>query len=242
MVTVAVIPVHGRLPLLKITLQRLYNKNGVGHIICIGETEEERQVCNSQGCEFLKHQNKPLGKKWNAGFMKAKEHKPDAVVYVGSSDWLSDNWLPVLLPFIKEGYFMIGKPDVNLLHIGKEMKIAWWPHYSLGTGRENELIGAGRILSSEFLDRIDWQPFDDYLNNSMDFSMWKKLANLQKDGVTPVACYNLHEIQSLAISCDKWNNMHSNDYDLPNVIPFAQPEMWLKKWFPEALKLELNEV
>lgn len=227
------IPVHGRLPLLQRTIKRLYFNNGVSHIICVGDTDEERRLCHHMGAEFLKHDNKPLGKKWNTGFLKAKESNPDAVVYVGSSDWISDNWLPVLLPLVEE-HDIIGKTDFNMLHIGEETKLAHWPHYPLGSGRENESIGIGRLLSRDFLERINWTPFDDYLNMSMDFSMWKKFTNNCKGGQL---LFNSVEVQSLAISCDSWDNMHKGDFDSGAVYPFRFPLLWLKMWFPDAIEL-----
>lgn len=235
--TIAVIPVKGRLPLLKVTLTRLYEKNKVGHVICVG-SEDERALCESCGAEFHEHKNNPLGKKWNYGFLKAKEHNPDAVVYVGSSDWLSDNWLNVLLPFV-DRYPIVGKMDYNMVHVSDVVRLAWWPSYRPGSGRENELIGIGRLLSSEFLDAINWQPFFDDAEKGMDGAMYLKLGECQKKGFRPALSYNFHEIQSLSVSCDKWNNMHLSDFNQPGIVKFRYPEYWLKLWFPEALTLEL---
>lgn len=235
------IPVHGRLPLLKVTIERLFNKNGVDHVICIGESEDEKKVINNCGAEYLCFQNKPLGRKWNHGFLKAKEYRPDAVVYAGSSDWLSDNWLPVLMPLIDNGFFMAGKLDYNMVHYTRGIfRAAWWPGYQPETGRQNELIGIGRILSCDFLDAIGWLPFENDWNKGMDFSMYLKLGELQKKGMNArVIAYNSHEIQSLSVSCDQWTNLHLSDFNQPGLVMFQRPELWLKSWFPEALKLEL---
>src|SRR5690606_22884619 len=46
---IAVIPIKGRLPLLKHTIRRLYKKNGVFKVICVGETKEERVLVESEG-------------------------------------------------------------------------------------------------------------------------------------------------------------------------------------------------
>jgi hypothetical protein len=226
--TIAVIPVHGRIPLLKITIQRLFDRNGVDHIICVG-SEEERAVCNNAGAEFFEFANKPLGKKWNYGFMMAKKYNPEFIIYVGSSDWLSDNWIPVLLP-LAEKVDMIGKPDFNMLHIGSEMIVANWPGYPIA--RRHEPIGIGRILNSRWLDKIGWRPFEDELNKSMDWCMCRKL---KADDTCMM--FNSPEIQSLSVSCEAWSNMHTSDFN-DNVTPFQRPDLWLEKWFPEAFKLQ----
>lgn len=232
--TIAVIPVHGRLPLVSVTIDRLYNKNGINHVICVGSTEEEQSVCTSAGAEFLNYPNKPLGRKWNHGFKKAQEYKPDFVVYVGSSDWISDNWLPVMTHLAKD-FAIVGKPDFNILHINKGFKLGNWPGYPSGSGREFEPIGGGRMLNAGWLDSIGWKPFDNYLNGSMDYSMMKKL-DPKKD---LVMVFNSPEIQIMAISCERWSNMHFRDFDSGGVIKFRNPEEWLKIWFPEALNLNL---
>lgn len=230
---IAVIPTHGRHPLLRVTISRLVNQ-GVG-VICVG-SDFDQDVCENAGADFYYHSNKPLGKKWNYGFLIAKNYKPDFVLYVGSSDWISDNWLPVLLPLAKD-VDIVGKPDYNLLHITSQLSgnlytLANWPGYPLGTGREYEPIGGGRILNAHWLDKIGWKPFDDYLNMSMDYSMYGKLNGGK------CLLFNSPEIQLLALSCNKWSNMHESDFK-SNVIMFREPELWLQRWFPDALKLEL---
>lgn len=42
MKVVAVIPIKGRLPLLRFTIQRLLNKNGLTEVICVGSKDEQK--------------------------------------------------------------------------------------------------------------------------------------------------------------------------------------------------------
>lgn len=221
---------HGRIPLVKATVKRLLNKNHVSHVICVGSEPEERRACHESGAEFVKHDNKPLGKKWNYGFRAAKSYNPDFVVYVGSSDWLSDNWLPVMIPFAEE-HGLAGKLDFNLLHISSSSyEVAWWRGYRAGSGRENEPIGIGRVISSKLLDTIGWKPFDDDAADGMDRAMWYKIS-----GKTMPLIFNHPEIQSLSISCELWSNMHTED--ISSASPYREPWWWLDMWFPEATKL-----
>ena len=242
--TIAVIPVHGRLPLLAVTIDRLYNRNKVDHVICVGGTSEEAFVCNKHGAEFLIHKNKPLGRKWNAGYELAGQYKPDAIVYVGSSDWLSDNWIDITLPFIGKGYALIGKRDYYILHIDKNgsMEAGWWPCYPEGARFDpREFIGIGRVLGRNFLEPLAWRPFEDTWNSGMDFAMWNRVGLLQKHGLIEKPVYEIsgNIIQSLSISCDSWNNMHSSDVNSDHVRRIEEPEIWLKRWFPEALTLKI---
>lgn len=256
MKTIAVIPVKGRLPLLKVTLERLYEKNGVNHIICIGDSREEEIACLKSGAEFVYHENKPLGRKWNAGFLIAKQYKPDFILYVGSSDWLSDNWLDITLP-IAEKYYMVGKFDYYMLHYGKQWfsnkihkKLVYWPHYPPGSKRRNEPIGIGRVLNRDFLNAVLWQPFVDHWNGGtsggMDYAMWRKLGILQQhsgrkpDKLNEMNCFVVKNdnLKSLSLSCYKWSNMHDSDFRFNHIEKIDNVNEFLVQWFPEAMTLE----
>src|SRR5688572_11164270 len=113
---IAVIPVYGRLPLLVKTIQRLLNKNGVSKVICVGNNIDDKRVCVDAGAEWVTHMNRPLGDKWNRGFYEARQYNPDACLFVGSSDWVSDNWLPEMIPYLKD-YDLIGTAGCHFLHI-----------------------------------------------------------------------------------------------------------------------------
>jgi len=231
MKTVAVIPVKGRLPLLKYTIRRLLKKNGCHAVICIGDSQDEKELVESEGGVWVEHDNSPLGKKWNAGFLKAKEFTPDAVLFVGSSDWVSDNWLPYCEKFINAGIDMVGKPDFYLLDIGKVLRFCWWQGYTIAS-RKNEPIGIGRVLSKNILDKMNWKPISDDLENSIDWSMYQNILALGGK----VANLKTNEILSLSISTDKWPNKHKFNDHYSNKLPSSRmPDFvkWLDSNFTE---------
>lgn len=245
MKVVAPIPVYGRLELLKYTISRLYEKNGVYKVICIGESEEERNLCESLGAEWVRHENKPLGKKWNTGFMAAEKHNPDACLFVGSSDWLSDNWIRHMSEFLGE-YDMIGVPGYNMLDVhcasnANHYRFCRWEGYAKMNGkqykmRDKEPIGIGRVLSRSIMDKIHWRPFDETKDNSMDWFMYNKV--LSSGGkVKLVEGDNIH---TLSISTSKWPNKHVfNDY-WAGKHPAVKMDDWrefVDKHFPEAFKI-----
>ena len=236
--TVAVIPVRGRLPLLKHTVERLLNKNGCTAVVCVGDSIEEQAVCEDAGAEFIFHENNPLGKKWNAAFVAAKKYQPDAVLFMGSSDWVSDNWLPTLAPFIMSGkYDMIGKPDFYLLDIGETYRFCHWNGY-VKKDRLKEPIGIGRVISKRVLDILNWRPIQETLNSSIDYSMYHRILGVQGR----VELYK-GDIQSLSISTNQWPNKHKFDEHYTNKIPSDRMpgfEKWLDEKFPEY-KLIFNE-
>jgi len=231
---VAVIPVHGRRSLVKYTIERLLKKNGCSAVICVGDNAEDQITCTKAGAMWVQFANQPLGAKWNAGFVAARNLAPDGVLFVGSSDWVSDNWLS--MADLLDKYDLIGKPDFYLLDISNGNKrMCHWPGY---TGpREGEPIGIGRIISARVLEKIGWKPFDDYAIKSMDHTMYKKIEEHGK-----ICCVELGKYKSLSISTNAWPNMHKFEDHwngklestvIENVDEFLEA-------FPEAHELNLK--
>lgn len=228
---VACIPVFGRLPLLHHTITRLLKKNHVDHVICVGGNEE-RYTCEKAGAHFILHQNKPLGKKWNTAFQEAKQFKPDACLFVGSSDFISDNWVPTLIKHTDK-HDLIGLPGCYFVDISPICyRLLYWSGY-VGR-RAGESIGIGRLITSRFLSKIDWKPFDDHIDNSLDFSMYRRVMAENR------LLVDTKEVCSLSISTSFWQNKHDfyqhwNGQLKSDII--ENPEHWLKDNFPEVLKV-----
>lgn len=225
---VAVIACHGRHELLKWTIWRLLNKNGMAFVVCVGGPEE-REVCESAGAFFVEHENRPLGKKWNAGFQKASELACDGVVFVGSSDWLSDNWMDVMVPYMGK-YDMVGKPDFYMVDLGDTVRSCMWTGY--GPDRAIEPIGIGRVVSAHILDEFDWKPFVDSANNSMDFAMFNKV----KANAGQYTMITGDHIKALSISTNRWPNMHRFDDHWNDKVPAKSVRLqteWIDIEFPE---------
>ena len=250
MKTIAVMPVLGRHPLLKHTISRLLNKNGCDIVICAGN-KEDRQVCEKAGAIFTQQNNDYLGRKWNALFAMAKPHNPDAVLFVGSSDWLSDNWIPVMSKHLSEKNQMVGKAGCYMLDIKTqgnasyttyrkpyaqpEYRLIYWPGYKWGSpknnkhNRDKESIGIGRLISREGLDSIRWRPFENSLNFSLDYSMYKRF--LKKNKIV----YD-NSIHSMGISTDRWKNKHTFEAHWNNTNPskrIIDPHKFCKQYFDE---------
>lgn len=230
---VACLAVHGRLPLLEQTITRLLNKNGCYKVICAGDGLEEKKLCESLGAVWVPARNKPLGNKWNQSFFKAKEFNPDAVVFVGSSDWLSDNWFSIMRQHVERHGFA-GVPGCSLVDIGETLRGCHWSGYKgYRAERADESIGIGRMLSSRLLNAIDWLPFDPTFDNSLDRSMKDKAALFGfKD-------YMVHDerLKALSISTNRWINKHKFDMHYNQLIPseiMRDPAEWCAKHFPEV--------
>lgn len=233
---VAALAVYGRLPLLDHTIRRLYQKNGCYKVICSGSLPEDRQLAESLGAVWVHHDNRHLGGKWNAAFYKAKDFDPDAVVFVGSSDFISNNWFEIMKPYVDQ-YGFAGVPGSYMLDIRESIRGIHWPGYAgCRPERANETIGVGRMLSRRLLDAIGWLPFKPILKRSLDYSM-KNIAAAKGFHDYMV---NDDRLKALSISTSHWSNFHQFEmhYDgrVPSII-MEDPETWALNNFPEALVL-----
>lgn len=233
---IAVIPVHGRLPLVKFTVTRLQKRNGVFMVICVGFSPEEQTLCTGLRAAFIRHKNEPLGAKWNAGFKFARKYNPDAILFVGSSDWLTDNWLPEMTKYLPQ-FDLIGKLDTHFIDYRPEYGYRgfWWPGYERTNPRSGEPIGIGRIISRRILEKMDWSPFDPTMNFSMDFQM---MNNVYKHGGRMIVVENA-DIKSLSISCNQWINKHNFEREskMPGVIKIERLQQFIDKDFPELYRI-----
>ena len=216
------------------------------------ENNKDALICAKEGAHICNLPTKLLGEKWNTGFVDARQYDPDFVLYVGSSDWVSDNYLDVMLP-IAQDYEITGTLDFHLLHLEYLLKdekkrpikyqdkthrfkddydlplmrqnlvsrtVAHWKGYECE--RKGEPIGIGRLVSRDYLNRVDWMPFDPNLHKSLDYSMISKAKNFK--------AIMSGDAQSMAVSTNLWSNKHAFDGELID-------DDYLTQWFPEAFNL-----
>lgn len=236
---VAAVACHGRLPLLEHTIRRLYVKNGCYKVIVSGDGPEEKKLCESLGAVWTPRRNKPLGLKWNSAFEVAKDYNPDAVLFVGSSDWICSDWISIMRPYVEQ-YGFAGVPGCSLADIAETVRVCHWPGYDgYRAERADETIGIGRMLSRRLCEAMDWLPFDSALDNSLDRSMKDRAA---KFGFTDYMVMD-SRLNALSLSTPLWLNKHRFEMHWLNQIPSekeADPEGWIKLNFPEAIELHKN--
>jgi glycosyltransferase involved in cell wall biosynthesis len=232
----AAIPVNGRGELLPYTIKRLLYRCGVTKVYCMGDDDEDRKICELAGAEWIYQTNSPLGRKWNSGIKKAIESgiNFDAFLFVGSSDWISENWLNTYMPYLEE-YDMVGTTDCYYLDInsnGKRRLIHWGGYTNY---RKGEAIGIGRIYSMKKLKELKGELFGDQLELSMDYSSMNNMLSIGGK----IKSFISEEAKTLSISTNKWINKHlfENEKNSENSTEILDINEWLEKWFSEAFKI-----
>ena len=249
---IAVVAVYGREPLLKYTIRRLYNKNNIYKVICVGLSNSEKKICTDENAIWISSPNKPLGKKWNKGYEYARRYRPDGILFVGSGDWISDNWIQNAYKYL-DNYGIVGKSDFCMYDIiDYRIRNCHWHGYLSNTNRDKETIGIGRLLSRKLLERINYKPFSDELDDSLDWSMYLKcIQNNFK-----IKILDMDDVLFLSVSCDLWINKHKfnghyygalkdekelikfcnnniNLYNLYNNTTFIDNKINIYEYFPE---------
>jgi glycosyltransferase involved in cell wall biosynthesis len=246
MKVIAVIPVFGRNPLVKITIERLLKVNGCAQVVCVGSGRKDKETCEAAGAVWVEHPNTPLGRKWNIGFFKARELGADAVLFVGSSDWVSENWIQKSLPHLND-YGMTGSAGCHFIDFRMDdTRLVYWAGYKHGTPKSKraaerfgEPIGIGRMLSAECLDAIGWKPFDNSQERSLDWTMYQKVVNAG----LKVKLIDDDTMHALSISCEKWPNKHRFEDHWTNKLPSMKIitfDDWMNHQFPEHNTLKQN--
>jgi len=231
----ALMPVSGREILLHHTIKRLAKQTYPTTAICCGHTESERVVCEEAGAIFISCSiDTPLGEKWQlCAELARRRGDAEAVMILGSSDWVEDRWVETLM---KEPYEALGSKGLFFYDIRpcNATRLYWWHGY---TGkRAGEAIGTGRIIKRELLDRMGWEIFYRDYKRSLD---WSTVQLIEAAGAKMV-CYE-GELKGMSISTYRWPNMHSfrglirtdkvewyNDARIAEFIP---------KYFPEGINL-----
>ena len=167
----------------------------------------------------------------------ARDHGATDLLFVGSSDWFREDWCEVTVPEIFNGYDLIGRRDIYFIDIGKtENRVQHWFGYDKKSWyRRNEPIGAGRIISKEILDKLDWQLLDKTFESSMDWVMYARILNAGGR----VRLLDTDKSCLASISHYKWSNKHSFDAELKNplTVLLNNPTKFILDNFPDLLEV-----
>lgn len=175
--------------------------------------------------------NDNLCGKWLTSMGKVREWDPDAMLVVGSDDFLNVRYIHRLVTLAKQGHGAIFPQQVYF--------------YDTLTGRlargSYERVGAGRLLTRPVLEACDWQPWA-APSHSLDGSM---------DGVVRKAIgeENIHRIERIStfggVILDVKTKESKNSFEsvLGRAERFEDAAAFLPKHFPTVAPylLDWNE-
>jgi len=238
---VGIMAIHKRPGITRETLKMLKERQTLPfhQIIVMGESPEEEACATETGCDFLKVQNDPLGRKYQAEVFWSMTYNPDALVVLGSDTWLSPGWLETGAREIEKGAELVGKADWYSLkaYAGETVEII---HRGYPEGHRRDPVGGGRMISRYVLDRMGWDLFPIIYNSNLDYSSFARMEehDVRISILPPSDPVKVMGVKSTWPTLNKFDNLKvaTRLKDLGDV---PDPPGWLKKNFPggtEALR------
>lgn len=160
---------HGR----NETVSECINKMPFLEKVYVASTDEDIEFLKKHNIKYYsQHQNNPLSFKWNAAIKMLEKIDFDAVIILGSDDYVDMPFMNFIDKHIPK-YDMIGFVDIYFRSIEKQM--FYWPGYK--TKRIGEPVGAGRVYTKKFLEKINYNLYPSSKNRGLDRMAWTVANN-----------------------------------------------------------------
>ena len=136
--------------------------------IIVGSERSSSKVM-AEGMIYVEHPNEPLGSKFNAGCLRARDEDPDYWTVIGSDCfWRPTLWRDVAeLLEKKTPYF--GMQDLFMWKPSSGQAV-YWPGYD-----KPKPIGPMRFVRKDLMNGLAWRPYDDHKPRGLDASMDKMM-------------------------------------------------------------------
>lgn len=135
----------------------------IDKVAVYSEDRDMRKDC----IKMARFKNRPLSRKWNHAISMLRGVGFSHVVIMGSDDYMNEKTYKFLMDNVKD-YDVIGFEDI---YFEKEGQFYYWSGY---TDRDDP-IGAGRVYSKAFLERIDYNLFPQIKNRGLDLMSWNHI-------------------------------------------------------------------
>ena len=231
---VCIMAAHGRSAITTETVRMLQKQTLPIEVLMVGDSVCEKEIADKTGCIYLEHQNKPLGKKWQAGVDYARTLTPDAVMICGSDSWLSPRWVEVATPHLYGHNDLVGINTFYACKIYPNKKVQIIRR-AYKDDRVGKPMGSGRIFSKSILEQLNWCIFPVRKNVGMDSFSVRKIK--KHEGIIKIV--NLDDMKILAIK-STWDSISSWDSYLKaknlKIFPdIKHPKVWLNQHFPGSV-------
>ncbi len=168
--------------------------------------------------------NDPRSDKWNAASQALAEHGPDAILIVGSDDFVHSRHIERGLEIILQGQHLIHPRTCYFFDTVTRC-------LALGTFSR---VGAGRMISGELADSLDYVLWEPGQIRNIDRSMGLRMVG------TPVEWHPEPKVLDVKVQEERGTNIWSYDYlssvaeqnEAWNWTEIHNPHGWLAQFFP----------
>lgn len=214
------------------TLRFLKKQTVPVDLFLISDNINDENIAKQIKCDFLRHRDRPVGRKWQAGVDYVRERfHPDAVMVCASDVWLTSNWCEASMNYIEEGYDMVGKRLYHNCRVLPERKIDFI------TRQGYHIVGSGRLYSKSILDKIDWKLFPKNRSSGLDGSCEEKLLEAKGKFKHLDDVLNMHvvEIRSTWPTMHTWKAV-SRSKNVKTLKIVDDPIKWFQENYPGSLE------
>lgn len=139
--------------------KRLSKKYGFKIVVAGSEGDASKVI--AKGCHYIEVDNFPISDKNNAMMMEARKFNPDAVVLLGSDDYICENVIKHYYKLIEQKETKVfGFKDLYFL----DLKNDFLSHFSVG----DKSYGAGRFFPRNTLDAMNWKGWHVQADRGLD--------------------------------------------------------------------------
>jgi hypothetical protein len=171
-IPVIFIPIWKRPDIVTINVELLKLQTIKCNIVLGISNDEDLSLAKQLNVDYVFVKNQPLGYKEQVLIEYCRIYNTKYIVYNGSDDYLSLNYVEKLIKYIDNGHNFVGLN--NWFIVEQEMNTILKLEYT----NENLSIGSGRILSGDILDKINWQYYPLDKCKSMDYHSFNRIKNI----------------------------------------------------------------
>jgi len=191
------VPVWGRHRLAAASLEwnrRALERAGaeVVGVVVGSEGAKSKAVAEKAGFEYVEHKNQPLGAKCMAAVPTLQAADCDAVMWLGSDDFISQAYADFVVEKIDEGYQAISHRSCCFYNGNDRVYHARF------------ITGVGATVSTALLDNLRWKMFDPTLTKYLDRSFKELVWDKANPAYVITDClYKNHIVPILDVKTDE---------------------------------------
>lgn len=168
-------------------------------------------VCDELGILRSAWQNNPVSRKWQGALTLARHMlNPDAVMVVGSDDFINEAYLRHAVARLKSGVQGCGPDSVWFYSIPGGPLGLWRGPMTIERSPEHSVAlpaGAGRVLSRGLLDALEWQLWDFDRDTALDTHSSRRIIERTNSSMSII---RMDSVPGAAIvDCKNGCNIHA---------------------------------
>lgn len=216
----------GRRKLSKVVLDYYRQTFPNATLIAVATQEEDIDLARQAGWIPRYERNVPLSHKFNEGFMASRQYDPDAVMVVGSDDLVSVSYVDAALVAMKTIKPRLIAPGGTYFYSPKRGECRYV--------RAPQGSGAGRVMSRDTLNTVNWKPYSDVDKKYIESGMKRVVGDVDfLVDVSPASGRYVVDVKTR-------DNLHSYEKMTGSVIDVVVEEDTIVGAFP-CLNLLMEE-